>query len=111
MYLKYIKSFKAFPGLKAGAIQAGITSSSPVCGFFPFLSALFLVSNVPNPTSCIFSPFFNSSVTTSIKAFKDASVSFFYASVCSEIAFTNSLLFIIKFPPFNCFLSFVLMLI
>ena len=39
---------------------------APVCGFLPVLAALSDTSKVPNPTNWIFSPFFNSSATTSV---------------------------------------------
>ena len=69
-------SFKAFPALNFGALEAGITISLPLCGLRPVLSALSETSNVPNPTNWIFSPFFNSSATTSVNAFNAASASF-----------------------------------
>ena len=63
----FTKSFKAFPALNTGALDAGIFISSLVCGFLPFLAALFLTSKEPNPTNWILSPLTNDSVTTSVK--------------------------------------------
>ena len=59
-----------------GALEALITMDSPVAGFLPSLAALSDTSKVPKPTSCTFSPFFISSDTTSIKAFKAAYCTF-----------------------------------
>ena len=70
-------SFKAFPALNFGALQASIFIVFPVCGFLPSLAALSLTSNVPKPTNCTFSPFLSSSDTTSMKDFKTASTSLF----------------------------------
>ena len=50
-YFLFTKSFNALPALKTGAFDAGILISSLVCGFLPFLAALFLTSKDPNPTS------------------------------------------------------------
>ena len=50
-YLLFTKSFKALPALNTGAFEAGIFISSLVCGFLPFLAALFLTSKEPNPTN------------------------------------------------------------
>ena len=51
-----------------------------------------LTSKVPNPTTCTLCSFFNSSVTTSIKAFKAFSESFFDNSAWSAIAAISSVL-------------------
>ena len=67
--------------MKTGDFDAGIFISSLVCGFLPFLAALFLTSKDPNPTNCTLSPFTNASVIASVIAFKDASESFFVAPV------------------------------
>ena len=67
--------------MKAGAFDAGILISLPVCGFLPIFATLSLVSKVPNPINCTFSPFFNSSETISTKAFKVSSVAFLVRSV------------------------------
>ena len=91
----FTKSFKAFPALNTGAFDAGILISSLVCGFLPFLAALFLTSKDPNPTNWILSPFFNASVTTSTNAFTDASAAFFVSPVFAATAATYSALFII----------------
>lgn len=50
-YFLFTKSFNALPALKTGAFDAGILISSLVCGFLPFLAALFLTSKDPNPTN------------------------------------------------------------
>jgi hypothetical protein len=47
----FTKSLRAYPALKAGALEAAILISALVCGFLPFLAALCLTSKVPNPTS------------------------------------------------------------
>ena len=75
-YFLLTKSFKAFPALNTGAFEAGILISSLVCGFLPFLAALFLTSKEPNPTNCTLSPFTNASVTTLTKAFTVSSALF-----------------------------------
>ena len=62
--------------------------------FLPSRAALSVTSKVPNPTNWIFSPFFNSSATTSVKAFNAFSASFLDNSVFFAIAATNSVLFI-----------------
>lgn len=68
--------FKAFPALNLGALEAAMCITSPLRGFLPSLAALSDTSKVPNPTNWIFSPFFNSSATTSVKAFNAFSASF-----------------------------------
>ena len=83
--------------MNLGALDAAIVISAPVCGFLPVLAALSDTSKVPNPTNWIFSPFFNSSATTSVNAFKDASASFFDTPAFYAIAATKSALFMIKF--------------
>ena len=75
-YFLFTKSFNAFPALNTGAFDAGIFISSLVCGFLPFLAALFLTSKEPKPTNCTFSPLTNASVTTSINAFNVSSALF-----------------------------------
>ena len=50
-YFLFTKSLRALPALNTGAFDAGILISSFVCGFLPFLAALFLTSKEPNPTS------------------------------------------------------------
>jgi len=92
-----IKSFKAFPALNLGALEAGITISLPLCGFLPVLSALSDTSKVPNPTNWIFSPFLILELRYQLKAFKAASASFLDKAVFSAIADTNSALFMLKF--------------
>ena len=87
-------SFKAFPALNLGALEAAMCITSPLRGFLPSLAALSDTSKVPNPTNWIFSPFFNSSATTSVKAFNAFSASFLDNSVFFAIAATNSVLFI-----------------
>ena len=62
-YFLFTNSFSCLPALNTGAFDAGILISSLVCGFLPFLAALFLTSKDPNPTNCTFSPFFNDSLT------------------------------------------------
>ena len=69
----FTKSFNALPALNTGAFDAGILISSFVCGFLPFLAALFLTSKEPNPTNWTLSPSINASVITSTNAFTDAS--------------------------------------
>ena len=83
------------PVFKAGkAFDAGILISSLVCGFLPFLAALFLTSKEPNPTNCTLSPSANASVTTSMKALTVASALFFVSPVLAAIAAIKSDLFI-----------------
>ena len=65
----FTRSFRAFPALNFGALEAAIVIVSPVWGFLPSLAALSLTSNVPKPTNWIFPPFFNSDATTSVKDF------------------------------------------
>jgi len=78
------KSFKALPALNTGAFDAGILISSLVCGFLPFLAALFLTSKEPNPTNCTLSPLTKLSVITSTNAFTAASALFFcFSCFCS----------------------------
>ena len=89
-YLLLTKSFKAFPALNTGALDAGIFISSLVCGFLPFLAALFLTSKEPNPTNWTLSPSTNAFVITSTKAFNVASASFFVSPVLADIAAINS---------------------
>ena len=74
----FTKSFNALPALNTGAFDAGILISSLVCGFLPFLAALFLTSKDPNPTNWTLSPFTKDSVTTSTNAFTDASALFLF---------------------------------
>ena len=50
-YLLLTKSLRAFQALNTGAFDAGILISYLVCGFLPFLAALFLTSKEPKPTS------------------------------------------------------------
>ena len=69
-------SFNAFPALNTGDLEAGILISSLVCGFLPFLAALFLTSKEPKPTNWTLSPFTNDSVIISTKAFNDSSAPF-----------------------------------
>ena len=64
-----------------------------VNGLIPSLAALSATSKEPKPTNCTFSPFFNSSVTTSTNAFNALSASFLDNSAFSAIAATNSVLF------------------
>ena len=45
------------PAENTGTVFAAILISLPVCGFLPFLAALLLDSNVPNPTRVTLSPF------------------------------------------------------
>ena len=89
-YFSFKVSFKSFPALNLGALQAAILIVFPVCGFFPVLAALSTVSKVPKPTSWIFSSFFNSSVTVEINAFSASSASFLDSSDFSAIAETSS---------------------
>ena len=86
-------SLSCLPALNTGAFDAGILISSLVCGFLPFLAALFLTSKEPNPTNCTFSPFFNDSLTADTKASTDASAAFFVSPVFAATAATNSALF------------------
>ena len=90
----FTKSFNALPALNTGAFDAGILISSLVCGFLPFLAALFLTSKDPNPTNWTLSPFLSASVTTSTNAFTDASATFFVSPVFAATAAINSDLFI-----------------
>ena len=90
----FTKSFNALPALNTGAFDAGILISSLVCGFLPFLAALFLTSKEPNPTNWTLSPFFSESVTTYTKAFTEFSAAFFVSPVFAAIAAINSALFI-----------------
>ena len=83
--------------MNTGAFDAGIFISSLVWGFLPFLAALFLTSNDPNPTNWILSPPFNASETTSTNAFNVYSVTFFDSPVFADIAATNSALFIVNY--------------
>ena len=46
-----LRDVNALPALNTGAFDAGILISSLVCGFLPFLAALFLTSKDPNPTN------------------------------------------------------------
>lgn len=43
-----------FAAVNEGSLLAGMSSSSPVRGFLPFLAARALAWNVPNPTNVIF---------------------------------------------------------
>ena len=72
--------------MNTGAFDAGILISSLVCGFLPFLAALFLTSKEPNPTNWTLSPSTSAFVTVSIKAFTDASAAFFVSPVFAAIA-------------------------
>ena len=49
IYQPFTASFRAFPALNAGAVDAGIFTSAPVEGLRPVLSARSLVSKVPKP--------------------------------------------------------------
>ena len=110
-YFLLTASFNAFPALKAGTVAAAILISSPVCGFLPFLAALFLASKEPNPTNWTLSPFFNVASTTSTKAFNVSYVAFLVAPVFFAKASTNSDLFIYNSSSKKYFLSFVYLLI
>lgn len=50
--------------------------SSLVCGFLPFLAAIFLTSKVPKSTNWILSPSIRVSFITDIKAYNDSSAVF-----------------------------------
>ena len=58
----------------------------PVCGFLPVLAALFLGSNVPNPTRVTLSPFFTVFSIVSIVADNTASASFLVTFADFEIS-------------------------
>ena len=66
----FTASLNALPALKAGALDAGISICSLVCGFKPVRAARSLSSNVPNPTSCTLSPFLTAPMISSIRASK-----------------------------------------
>lgn len=73
----FTASLNALPALKAGALDAGISICSLVCGFKPVRAARSLSSNVPNPTSCTLSPFLTAPMISSIRASRTAPASFF----------------------------------
>ena len=50
-----------FPGVKPGAFRDEIVIFSPVFGFRPTLSTLFLILKVPKPVITTFSPLFKES--------------------------------------------------
>ena len=62
--------------MKAGTVAAGISMIAPVCGFFAFLAARFLVSKEPKPTKATLSPALRASVTLSTNAFNALSESY-----------------------------------
>ncbi len=65
MFNYFTASFNSFPALKAGAFEAAICISSPVCGLRPVRAVLSRTSNVPKPRICTFSPFANAFVIVS----------------------------------------------
>src|SRR3990167_2562438 len=52
---------RVLPGVKPGAFLDEIVIFSPVFGFLPILSTLFLILKVPNPVITTFSPLFKES--------------------------------------------------
>ncbi len=59
----YLTAFlRVFPGVKPGARRAGSVIFSPVLGFRPGRSDLFLILNVPKPVITTFSPLFKESL-------------------------------------------------
>ncbi len=55
MYNYFTAAFNSFPALKAGAFEAAICISSPVCGLHSVRADLSRTSNVPNSRICTFS--------------------------------------------------------
>ena len=82
-------SFRALPALKAGALEAVISTASPVRGLRAVRAARFTTSKLPKPTICTFSPAVRDSVTVSVKAARTFSASFLERAAFSEIAFTS----------------------
>ena len=80
--------------MNTGAFDAGILISSLVCGFLPFLAALFLTSKDPNPTNWTLSPFAKASITVLTNALTASSAPFFVSPVFAAIAAINSALLI-----------------
>ena len=52
IYLAATLSANFFPTLNFTTFLAAILISFPVCGFLPFLAALFWTPKVPHPTNC-----------------------------------------------------------
>lgn len=55
-YFPLIASFHVFDAVKDGLLEAGMSRSSPVCGFLPLRSERFLKAKDPNPGKVIFFP-------------------------------------------------------
>ncbi len=72
----FTASLNSFPALKAGAFEAAICISSPVCGLRPVRADLSRISNVPKPRICTFSPVANAFVIVSNNACVAAAASF-----------------------------------
>jgi len=85
----------ALPGLKAGALEAGISMVAPVAGFLPVRAARSFTSKVPKPTSCTLSPDFSAVCSVSTNAFRAVSQSFLVRPLASAMAVISSVLFIV----------------
>ena len=95
-------SFSDLPGLNTGTRRAATIIVSPVRGFLPCLSALFLTPKLPKPGSTTVSPLFNASVIDSNIA-STAVVAYFldipsFSAICSI-----SSLFFISDLLLSCF--------
>ena len=75
-------SLRALPALKTGALEAGISISSPVDGLWPLRAARTFASKVPKPTRETFS-----------HAFRDSSIVASAAVTAFSASFLDRLLF------------------
>ena len=89
------ESLNALPGLKAGALEAGISMVAPVAGFLPVRAARSFTSKVPKPSSCTLAPDFNAVCSVSTNAFRAVAQSFLVRPLASAIAVISSVLFIV----------------
>ncbi len=61
----FTESFRAFPTVNLGLLDAGIWIDSPVLGFLPVVAFLWLTLKLPNPTILTFSSLFKALVIAS----------------------------------------------
>ena len=99
-FLVFTMSFRAFPALNLGEIEAGIVIFFPVCGFWPLRAARATVLKVPKPIRLSLSPFFRQSVTASSKLFSAFSASVFVSSAPAAIVLINSA-FVTQYLPIS----------